>query len=298
MKAEYRVEQVARVANEIGEAPIWLPEESRIYWVDAEGSRAFSLRPTDGELRSYNLSMPATALLRRRGGGWVAVTKRGLAFWDQSSGAFEFMVDPVANPVANRDELCFNDGAIDRRGALVAGTMNFREHIRKDGGIFRLAPDLRFHELDSGLSVANGIGFSLDGSTLYVSEQFAGRILAWDYDQDSGSVSRRRTFAEVDRARGLPDGIIVDAEGYIWNGRWGGACIARYAPDGSLDREIPMPVETSTCLAFGGESLDELYVTTAWYGLDAAGRRASPGAGKLFRIRTGIRGLVEPRFAS
>lgn len=292
-----RVEHVLVAENEIGEAPIWVPEEGRLYWVDTEAARAFSYRPSDHEFRNYELSMPATALLRRRGGGWVAVTKKGLAFWDQSSGAFEFIVDPVAD----LPDLCFNDGAVDRSGAIVAGTMNFREHVKKDGRIYRLAPDLSLSVLgakgEEGLSVANGIGFSLDGRTIYVSEQFAGRILAWDYDQGSGTVTRRRSFAEVDRSKGLPDGIVVDEEGFVWNGRWGGSTIARYSPDGKLDREISLPVEVGTCMAFGGEDLGDLYVTTAWYGLDAAGRRAKSGSGDLFRLRPGVRGSIEPRFA-
>jgi sugar lactone lactonase YvrE len=130
---------------------------------------------------------------------------------------------------------------------------------------------------------------------MYVSEQFKGRILAYDYDD--GLPRNKRVFAEVPREKGLPDGIVVDAEGFIWNGRWGGATLARYAPDGSIDRTYELPVETGTCMAFGGEKLDELYITTAWYGMDAAARRAAPSAGDLFVLRPGVSGIVEPRFA-
>ena len=288
-----RFEHVLAVGNEIGEAPIWVPEEQRLYWVDTEGSKAFSYRPCDSETRCYELAMPATALLRRRGGGWVAVTKKGLAFWDQGSGAFEFIVDPVADNPA----LCFNDGAVDRSGRIVSGTMNFHEHKRKDGAVFRLDTDLSLSTLDTGLSVANGLAFSPDGRTLYVSEQFAGRILAYDYDCAAGKVSGRRIFAEVDAGEGLPDGLIVDAEGCVWNGRWGGFTLARYAPDGSLDRKYTLPVETGTCMAFGGEDLRDLYVTTAWYGMEPAARRATSGCGDLYRIRPGVAGILEPRFA-
>jgi sugar lactone lactonase YvrE len=286
-------EHVLAVGNEIGEAPIWVPEEERLYWVDTEGAKAFSYRPSDGESKAFELAMPATALLRRRGGGWVAVTKKGLAFWDQTSGAFELIADPVADD----PDLCFNDGAVDRSGRIVAGTMNFREHVRRDGCLFRLGTDLSLATLDAGLSVANGIGFSPGGETLYVSEQFAGRILAYDYDSALGRASGKRVFAEVPAAEGKPDGIIVDAEGFVWNGRWGGGTIARYAPDGRLDRKYALPVETGTCLAFGGEDLGDLYITTAWYGLDTAGRAAKPRSGDLFRVRPGVKGLVEPRFA-
>ena len=293
MSAEPSFEHVLAVGCEIGEAPIWVPEESRLYWVDTEGRRAFSWRPSDGEARSYALSMPATALLRRRGGGWVAVTKEGLAFWDQVSGVFEKIVDPVEG----KPDLCFNDGAVDRSGRIVAGTMNFREHRRKDGCVFALDTDLSLSTLDTGLSVANGIGFSADGGTMYVSEQFDGRVLAYDYDTKSGLATGKRVFAEVPAEEGLPDGVIVDAEGFVWNGRWGGSTIARYAPDGRLDRKYRLPVETGTCMAFGGDDLQDLYVTTAWYGMDQAARRAKPGSGDLFRLRPGIAGTVEPRFA-
>ncbi len=293
MNDAWAFEHVLSAGNQIGEAPIWVPEEARLYWVDTEASAAYSFRPRDRESRSWPLSMPATAMLRRRGGGWVLVTKKGLAFWDQVSGACEFIVDPVAeNP-----DLCFNDGAVDRRGAIVAGTMNFREHRRPDGQVFRLGTGLGLSCLAGGLSVANGIGFSLDGRTIYVSEQFAGRILAWDYDQEDGSLGNKRVFATVPDDEGLPDGIIVDAEGFVWNGRWGGGRIVRYAPDGSVDQGWRLPVDTGTSMAFGGEDLGDLYVTTAWYGLDEAGRKSRPQSGDLFRLRPGVKGTVEPRFA-
>ncbi len=288
------IQHVLKAGNEIGEAPIWVPEESRLYWVDTENAHIFRHRPADGSTERFSVPLPVTALLRRRGGSWVVVTKKGLAFWDQVSNTCELIVDPVATA----SDLCFNDGAVDRQGRIVAGTMNFRNHIQPDGKLFRLDGQLGLQELAAGLSVANGIGFSPDGQTMYVSEQFAGRILAWDYSGASGLPENRRVFAEVPPAEGLPDGIIVDAEGFVWNGRWGGANLVRYAPDGTVDRRYALPVETGTCMAFGGENLDELYITTAWYGLDASGRTASPMAGDLFVLRPGVRGLVEPRFGA
>ncbi len=296
MSNDANIVHLVRSGNKIGEAPIWVASEGRIYWVDTEASCAFSYRPRDCETRRIAIPMPVTAMLRRRGGGWVLVTKKGLAFWDQVSGVCDFIVDPVAG----KPDLCFNDGAVDRSGNIVAGTMNYREHKRPDGNVYRLAPDLRLKVLDSGLSVANGIGFSPDGSTMYVSEQFAGRILAYDYDQVAGSVSGKRVFATVPEARGLPDGITVDAEGFVWNGRWGGGLIARYTPDGTLDREYPLPVDIGTCIGFGGEGMDELYITTAWYGMDEAARGQGSRnslAGDLFMMKPGVRGIPEPAFA-
>jgi len=287
------IEHVLKIGNEIGEAPIWVPEESRLYWCDTEGFRIFRYRPADAALESFSVSFPVTSLLRRRGGGWVLVTKEGLVFWNQESGHCEFIVDPTDGQA----DICFNDGAIDRHGRIVTGTMNYRQHVRPDGRLYRLNTQLELTELDANLSVANGIGFSLDGKTMYVSEQFAGRILAYDYDLGEGLPSNRRVFAVIPPEEGKPDGIIVDAEGFIWNGRWGGATIVRYAPDGSIERRYALPVATATCMAFGGENLEDLYLTTAWYGLDAHGRKENPYAGDLFVLHPGVSGIVEPRFA-
>jgi len=288
----HEIEHVWRVRNEIGEAPLWVPEEQRLYWTDTEARIVWSYQPRTAAKESWTLSLPVTSILRRENGGFLLVTKTGLAFWDRDTNTCEL----VANPLADSKTLWFNDGAVDRRGRLVTGTMNYRSLSSPDGCLYRLDPDREVTCLDTGLAVANGIGFSPDGTTMYVSEQFRGRILRYDYDQEAGTVSGRRVFAQLPEAEGLPDGIRVDSEGYIWNAHWGGGLITRYAPDGRADAQIRMPVPVVTCLAFAGERLDELYVTTGWYGMSLKEQKKKPGCGDLFRIRTDCTGLVEPRF--
>lgn len=288
----YEVEQVLSVHNEIGEAPLWVPEEKRLYWTDTEASLVWSYQPGSGARESWTLSLPATSILRREGGGFLLVTKTGLAFWDRDTNTCTL----VANPLGSSRTLWFNDGAVDRQGRLVTGTMNYRSLTSADGCLYRLDPDLEVSLLDTGLAVANGIGFSPDGTTMYVSEQFRGRILRYDYDPEAGTLSGRRVFVQLPEAEGLPDGIRVDSEGCIWNAHWGGGMITRYAPDGRVQDRIRLPVPVVTCLAFSGERLNELYVTTGWYGLSLKEQRRQPGCGDLFRIRTGATGLVEPRF--
>ncbi|NQT59197.1 MAG: SMP-30/gluconolactonase/LRE family protein [Bacteroidetes bacterium] len=287
------VEHVLTCRNEIGEAPIWVPEEDRLYWTDTEDSAVFSYRFSDYEMKKYHLAMPITSLLRRRGGGWVIVTKKGLAFWDQVNNICTF----IADPVADNDFLVFNDGAVDPSGCLIAGTMNFNELTAPDGCLFRLDNQLSLKKIDANICVANGISFSPDGETLYVSEQWDSRILAYDYNQQTGTASNRRTFAVADPADGYPDGIIVDSEGCLWNGRWGGAQIVRYTPDGKIDRKYNLPVNVGTCMAFGGENLSDLYITTAWFGMTGPERVKNPVSGDLFRIKTDVKGRLEPRFA-
>jgi len=159
-----------------------------------------------------------------------------------------------------------------------------------------LDPNLEISRLDTGLAAAGGISFSPDGGTMYVSEQLRGRILRYDYDTINGTLGRRRVFAQLPEACGLPDGIVVDREGFVWNGHRGGGLITRYDPDGKVDLRITMPVPVVTCMAFAGDRLNELYVTTGWYGMKLAEQKKKPGCGDLFRIRTGFTGLAEPNF--
>jgi sugar lactone lactonase YvrE len=289
---DYEIEHVLSVRNEIGEAPLWVPEEQRLYWTDTEANMVWCYTPKTGAKESWTLSLPVTAIMRRDGGGFLLVTKTGLAFWDRETNACEL----VANPLADSKTLWFNDGAVDRQGRLVTGTMNFRNLTSPDGSLYRLDENRQITCLDGGLAVANGIGFSPDGGSLYVSEQFRGRILLYDYDMEEGTLSGRRVFAQLPEADGLPDGIIVDSEGFVWNGHWGGGRITRYDPEGRIDLQILMPVPVVTCMAFAGDRLSELYVTTGWYGMKLAEQKNKPGCGDLFRIRTGFTGLVEPRF--
>ena len=166
-----------------------------------------------------------------------------------------------------------------------------------EGSLYRLDHDGSLHQLDTGYATANGIGLSPDGKTVYVADQRHGQIIALDYDTLNGTVSNRRLFARVPEAEGMPDGLIVDAEGFIWNGHWNGWKLTRYDPSGKIERQISFPVQHVISFAFGGQDLDELFVTTAWWDLSEQQRKEQPWAGDLLRVDTGIRGLIEPAFA-
>ena len=285
-------EHYLSVQNELGETPIWVPEEKRLYWVDICSHTIFCIDPETKEYESFKPDMPVRGLCRRSSKDWLVVTDAGLAFWDRPSNTCEFIVDPYAD----QENLQFNDAAIDRQGRLLVGSYNSDQLDAPDGSLYRLDADCSLHRLDGKLVLSNGIGLSPDGKTLYISEMFANKITAYDYDIETGTAANRRVFVAIPEDAGKPDGLTVDSQGFVWAAHWGGWRVSRYDPAGKLDREIRVPAELVTCIGFGGENMDELFITTAWYEFSDRQRKDQPLAGDLFRIQTDIVGIVEPAF--
>lgn len=281
--------------NQLGETPIWSPEENALYWVDWGGGPSCRFEPATGKFTTFPVTLPVTAIARRAGGGWIAITQNGLYAWDPKTNEYDLLFGP---PEPDKPEICFNDAAVDRQGRLLVGTVNMNDPFTPDGSLYRLDPDCSLHRLDTGYATANGIGFSPDGKTVYVTAQRQNQIVALDYDTIKGTTSNRRIFAHVPEEEGMPDGLIVDSEGYVWSGHWAGWRLTRYDPSGKIERQVRFPVQHVISFAFGGEDLDELFVTTSWWGFSAEERSQHPWAGDLFRLKPGVKGLVEPAFAA
>lgn len=286
------LEHYLPMQHELGETPIWVPEEKALYWVDIGQHMIYRIDTTTGEYQFFKPDMPVRGLCRRTADSWLVITDAGLAFWDRKSNACQFII----NPYGDKPNIQFNDGMIDRQGRLLVGSFNSDQLEAPDGSLYRLDTDHSLHRLDGNLVLSNGIAISPDGKTLYVAEMFANKITVYDYDSETGDAGNRRVFVEIPDEAGKPDGLTVDSEGFVWAAHWGGWRVSRHDPDGKLEREIRVPVELVTCIGFGGERLDELYITTAWYNLSDSQRKAQPLAGDLFRIKTDIKGIPEPRF--
>jgi sugar lactone lactonase YvrE len=280
--------------NKLGETPIWSPEESALYWVDWSVGLICKYEPATGKFETFSINLPVTALARRASGGWIVIAMNGVYQWDSQLNEFNQLVGP---PEPDRPYIGFNDGAVDRQGRLLVGTVNMDDVFAPDGSLFRLDLDGSFNKIDTGYATANGIGVSPDGKTVYVTDMRHNRIIAIDYNTADGTVSNRRLFAQVPGEEGMPDGLIVDAQGFVWSGHWAGWKLTRYDPDGRIERQIRFPVEHVISFAFGGKDLDELFVTTAWWGLSEEERKKQPWAGDLFHLKMDVKGLVEPAFA-
>jgi L-arabinonolactonase len=284
------VEHLLAVGNRVGEGPRWNVAEQALYWVDIEGHAIWRYHPADGRLERWDLGLPVGALAFRAGGGLVLATRDGFAFWDPAAPTLRFIADPEADRPDNR----FNDAGVDPRGRFWAGTMGGGDPV---GNLYRLDPDGAVTRMETGVRTSNGIGWSPDGRLMYYTDSEAKVIYAYDYDPARGAIANRRDFISTPDEAGVPDGLAVDVEGYIWSARWDGWKITRYDPAGRAVREIRLPVARVTSCAFGGADLDELYITSAWSGLTADARRAQPAAGDVFRLRPGVRGMAEPHFA-
>lgn len=279
--------------NRLGETPIWNPEEKALYWVDWGGMPSCRYEPSTGRLKTFPVSESITAIARRGSGGWIAVAQNGLFAWDDKSNNYKLLVGP---PDQENPDIGFNDCAVDRQGRLLVGTTNMQDGFSPEGSLYRLDPDHSLHKLDGGYATANGIGISPDGKTVYVTDMRHHQIIALDYDIETGTVYNRRIFAKVSEEEGMPDGLIVDSEGYVWSGHWAGWKLTRYDPDGKVERQIEFPVQHVISFAFGGENLDELYVTTASWGFSDKEKAEQPLAGNLFLLRPEVKGLIEPAF--
>ena len=183
----------------------------------------------------------------------------------------------------------FNDVITDPRGRVLAGTMSFGAPGHS-GRLYQLGVDGSVRCLRDDLALSNGFGFSLDHQTLYHADSVSLTIRQFDYDVETGSVSTPRVFARLDGSDGVPDGLTVDAEGFVWLAVWDGYRLIRYAPDGTIERTIPIPAKKVTSLTFGGPDGTDLYVTTA--GGDETAENG-PLSGSVFRLRLGIRGVPE-----
>jgi sugar lactone lactonase YvrE len=149
----------------------------------------------------------------------------------------------------------------------------------------------------TGVSTSNGLDWSPDGRTMYYTDTRTGRVDVFDFDARRGTISRRRLFVSIPEEIGYPDGLVVDESGFVWLALWEGGALHRMNPDGLVERIIPMPVTLPTKCAFAGKNLEDLYITTAWIGLDETEKARQQHAGGLYRVRPGVRGRPAHRFA-
>lgn len=276
------MEQMTEPVTEHGEGPVWMWGGLR--WVDMLAGDMLALDARTAAVERTHLDAVAAVVRPRRSGGLVAAVENGFLLFD-AEGEVERRI-----PVLDAG-IRMNEGACDPDGRFYAGSMAW-DAAPGQGGLYRLDPDGSVHVVLTGVTISNGLAWSPDGATAYYVDTPTGQVDAFDHHPTAGLTGRRCVVA-IDPAHGAPDGLTVDAEGYLWVALWGGGAVHRYAPDGRLDARLTVPVRQVTACTFGGPDLDDLYITTSRFGLD----EPEPAAGAVFRESVDVRGLPVSAFS-
>jgi sugar lactone lactonase YvrE len=277
----------------VGEGPVWDDRRAVLWWVDIKQPRLLRYDPASGANHALDLPERIGCIALRENGGLIGALMSGFAWLDPETGAVTPLHDPEPHLPGNR----FNDGKCDPGGRLFAGTMD-NDEVACTGTLYRLDPDLSTHVMCTDVHLSNGLGWSPDDRLLYYTDSLRRTIWVYDYDLATGAIERRRAFARVPDDAGVPDGLCVDADGFVWSAHWGGWRLTRYAPDGRIDRLVEMPAAQITCPVFGGPNLDVLYVSSAAIGMTGADFAKAPEGGGLFSLDAGVRGEAANRFAA
>jgi sugar lactone lactonase YvrE len=286
---------VLNVEAELGEHPLWSSEDNSLYWLDIEKSTINRFAPAMGTNTSWKLpARPGCFALRERGGALIAA-QDGFYKIDFESGAIERLMPAAHDPAVMR----FNDGRTDHQGRLWVSTVRVDMDLEKtlDNAYYRL--DARgLERVLHSVGIPNGTAFSPDGRIMYRAQSESREIFCYDYDLVTGTPTNARLFATVPSQYGMPDGATVDEQGGYWvalaappSGPPNGG-VARFTPDGQLDRYFDLRVPFVTMVAFGGPNLSTLYITTAR--LEAFMPNGVPlGAGNVFAVEVDVRGIPE-----
>ncbi|MDE2686551.1 MAG: SMP-30/gluconolactonase/LRE family protein [Chloroflexota bacterium] len=266
----------------VGEGPMWHPLENAVYWADIPQGRIFRYDPgsdqhglmfESGEVGGFTVQADGSLLLFM-GGGAVATLRNG---------ELQYHIREIAEERRSR----FNDVIADPAGRVFCGTMPSPDHL---GSLYRLDTDGSITKVLGDIGISNGMGFTPDAKQMYFTDSPTHNIYIFDYDIESGELSNRRVFVNTGENDGIPDGMTVDADGYVWSARWDGSSLVRYSPEGEQVNRIWFPARKVSSVVFGGEDFTDMYVTTAG-GEDKTGE--GPGAGCLYRLNVGVKGKAE-----
>lgn len=287
------VELVLDARAATGESPTWSARDQALYWVDIEEPALHRLDPATGRDDSFETPAEIGAFALCNSGAILVALRTGLAKITLRDGGFEPLGAAPYNPLIFR----FNDGKCDARGRFWVGTMH--EPLRGQAAGPPAARPVGFYTRETGFQaqgatavIANGLAWSLDSRTMYLTDSAARKIWAFDYDLETARLSAPRLFAQFTPTEGTPDGASVDEEGFYWCALYGGGRIVRLSPEGRLDAEIRLPVSQPTMCAFGDADYATLYIASA-----AQGVETEPHAGGVFRCRPGVRGVPPALFA-
>ncbi|PSB12242.1 gluconolaconase [filamentous cyanobacterium CCP2] len=279
------LKMVLDARSRLGECPMWDAENQLLYWVDIYGHRVHQFNPATGTDRFFDVEEVVGPIALAGDHRLIMAQRSRVAFLDTQNGAIEVICSVEADKPDNR----FNDGKCDSRGRFWFGSMS--ESDEPVASLYRYDPDGSLHVMETGLTISNGLGWSPDDKTFYLTDSPSQKIYAYDFDAETGEISNCRDCVDLRGEAFFPDGLCIDTEGCIWSSMWDGWSVIRFDPEGRELLRIEMPVQRPTCCIFGGENMSDLYITTASVGLSQKEIQKSFQAGNLFCLPTDVSGL-------
>lgn len=284
----YKAELVIDARATLGEGPCWDAENRLLYWVDILEKKIHIYNPITRENRDMFIGQMVGAIVPRKSGGLVAALENGFYYVNPCIKTIDFIYNPESHLQENR----FNDGKCDPVGRFWAGTTD-SVGVDGKGALYCLHTDLSVSKQLEKVSTSNGLAWSPNGKYMYFIDTPTRKVVCFQYDMYTGHIKNPKDIIEIPEDEGLPDGMTIDEEGMLWIAHWGGGKITRWNPmSGEQLHTVRIPALYVTSCTFGGENLNELYVTTARTRMTETDLEVYPYAGGVFKIKTNVRGCV------
>lgn len=271
---------------DLGEGAIWHPTEKKLYWVDIEGKKLHVFDPETKTDHYYQLGSRIGTVVPMEGKRAIVALQNGIHILDTQTGKLTFVTQPLADP-----DIRFNDGKCDPAGRFWVGTMHLA--VKENSAVlYRLDKNGKAEQVVDMLTISNGIVWSANRKTMFLTDTPRGEVMAFDYDLNSGEISRESVALKIPSSEGHPDGMTIDEKGNLWVALYGGGGVVCYNPNsGEKLHRVNVSVPNTTSCAFGGENLDTLFITTARNGLSEEELEKYPLSGGIFAARPGVRGV-------
>lgn len=281
---------ITSLRAELGEGPFW--HEGAIYWTDILEKKIYRYFPAEDKREEMMLGSYVGAFAPKQNGGFVLAMKEGFATLSEFGG----IVTKIINPESDKPNNRFNDGKCDSAGRFWAGTMDM--NISKNqGALYMLDSNLKMYKKYSPVTISNGICWSLDNKQMYYIDTPTQEVVVFDFDLETGEINNPKTLVAIEKEKGSPDGMTIDANGCLWVALWGGGAVVCYDPKSNkFVHKIETPASQVSSCAFGGKNLNELYVTSAKTGLSGEQLEREPLAGATFKIKPDVVGLPTNSF--
>lgn len=271
----------------VGEGSLWDEDHHRLLWVDILDHKIYSFNPRNGANTGFDIGQDIGSVVITEGGLWAYTDPSGICFLNPETGE----TTNGQKPEKHNPNIRFNDGKCDPRGAFWAGTMTY-DGSKGAGVLYEFNMKGEVIPKIKKITMSNGLVWSKDCKKFYFIDSPTYKIQQYQYDKDTGGIKYERIAAIIDKHIGMPDGMTIDDDGYLWIALFGGGKVIRINPEtGKTVFEVQLPVPNITSCTFGNESLDELYITTASYSMNNEQLRQFPLSGSLFKARVPFMGL-------